>query len=60
MLILLQIVTQTSTFHLDANGKLIIPEYATIVQLTSNGLVLPLESPNTASSPHIYFALNNS
>ena len=62
-----QIVTQTSTFQVDANGKLIIPEYATVVQL-SNGVVLPtipLDTVSTVSprdtgvfSP-IYLSLNN-
>merc|ERR1719481_294289 len=49
-----QIVTQTSTFQVDANGKLILPENATIVHL-SNGLVLPMQE---TISP-IYFTLNN-
>ena len=46
-----QIITHTSTLHLDASGRLIIPEEATIVNLS--GLVLPLD--NNSISP-IYFA----
>ena len=53
-LFIFKIVTQTSTFQVDANGKLILPENATIVHL-SNGLVLPM--PETISP--IYFTLNN-
>ena len=47
----LQIITQTSTLQVDGNGRLIIPEEATIVNLS--GLVLPLD--NSSLSP-IYFA----
>jgi len=59
-----QIVTQTSTFQVDANGKLIIPEYATLVQLTPgvNGLVLPtipLDLNTISSVNPIYLSLNN-
>jgi len=52
-----QIVTQTSTFQVDASGKLIIPEYATIVLSNANGLVLPMLEANTGSQ--IYLTLNN-
>ena len=60
----LKIVTQTSTFQVDANGKLIIPEYATVVQLTPgvNGLVLPtipLDLNTISSVNPIYLSLNN-
>ena len=58
------IVTQTSIFQVDVNGKLIIPQYATLVQLTPgvNGLVLPSIplDPNTILSVNpIYLNLNN-
>jgi len=46
-----QIITQTSTLQVDSSGRLIIPEEATIVNLS--GLVLPLD--NNSISP-IYFA----
>jgi len=47
-----QMVSQTSTLQLDASGRLIIPEEATILNLP-NGLVLPLDG--SSISP-IYFA----
>lgn len=43
-----QIITHTSTLHLDASGRLIIPEEATIVNLS--GLLV-----DNSISP-IYFA----
>ena len=58
-------MTQTSIFQVDVNGKLIIPQYATLVQLTPgvNGLVLPSTLPlnlNTILSVNpIYLNLNN-
>ena len=47
-------MTQTSIFQVDVNGKLIIPQYATLVQLTPGvyGFVLPSIplDPNTILS----------
>ena len=45
-----QIVTQTSTFQVDANGKLIIPEYATLVQLDIDPYVASLVYDTTATN----------
>ena len=46
-------------YKFDENGKLIIPKYATLVQLipSVNGLVLPSISLNLSVNP-IYLSLN--